>query len=99
MRGPLPLSWFMPAAVLPGKALHVGMAIWFEYGRRKRDQFKLSSAMLKRFGVERKAGYSGLNALTECGLITVHRESGKNPIITIIKQHDDKLIEEDENEI
>src|SRR5581483_3598380 len=27
--GPIPLSWLGRAAVLPGKALHLGIALWF----------------------------------------------------------------------
>ena len=83
VRGPLPLAWFTPAAKLPGKALHVGLAVWFEHGRRKKDEFKLTTAILKRFGVGRKAGYRALGALSREGLIEVRRAPGKNPTVTL----------------
>ncbi|HKP05448.1 MAG TPA: hypothetical protein VJU77_19015 [Chthoniobacterales bacterium] len=83
LKGPIPLSWLSVAACLPGKALHVGVAIWFEHGRRKHAQFKLTAAIVKRFGVARKAGYRALGTLERAGLIKTDRRHGKNPIITL----------------
>ena len=84
VQGPLPLAWLGPAAKLPGKALHVALAICFEQGRRKRPEFRLTSAILGRFGVGRKAAYAGLAALEEAGLVTVQRRQGKNPVIRLL---------------
>ena len=84
LKGPIPLSWLSVAACLPGKALHAGLAIWFEHGRRKKAQFKLTAAIAKRFGVARKAVYGALRSLEEAGLIAAERRHGKNPIITLL---------------
>ena len=84
LKGPIPLSWLTPASNLPGKALQVGLAIWFEYGRRNKTTFKLSSAILGRFNIGRKAGYRGLEALEDAELISVVRQLGKNPEITLL---------------
>ncbi|MEA3188821.1 MAG: hypothetical protein QOD99_2651 [Chthoniobacter sp.] len=84
LKGPIPLSWLSCAAKLPGKALHVALAIWFEYGRRKRPSFRLTTAVLKRFNVARKAGYHALEALTREKLIDIQRQRGKNPTISLI---------------
>lgn len=83
LKGPIPLAWLTRAAILPGKSLHVGLAVWFEYGRRKKPTFRLSRAVLQRFGVARKAGYSGLEALEKAKLLKVARQHGKNPTITL----------------
>jgi hypothetical protein len=84
LKGPIPLAWLSIAACLPGKALHVGLAIWFEYGRRKHAQFRLTVAIVKRFGVARKAMYGALHSLEEAGLIAAQRRHGKNPVITLL---------------
>lgn len=84
LKGPIPLSWLSVAACLPGKALHVALAIWFEHGRRKCETFRLTAAIRARFGVERKASYAALELLKQEGLITVRRQHGKNPLITLI---------------
>jgi hypothetical protein len=44
----------------------------------------LTSAILRRFSVNRKAKYRGLEALEEAGLIRVERRPKKNPIVTIL---------------
>jgi hypothetical protein len=80
----IPLQWLTPAAASPGKTLAVALAVWFQFGRSKGRPFKLTSAILKRFSVSRKASYHGLKELEKIGLITVQRQKGKNPIVTVL---------------
>jgi hypothetical protein len=85
LKGPIPLNWLSAAAKLPGKApLAVALAIKFESGRRRSDEIILTSAVLQRFGVNRKAKYRGLARLEEANLIRVHRLSRRNPVVTVI---------------
>jgi hypothetical protein len=85
LKGPIPLSWLSSAAKLPGKApLAVALAIMFESGRRKSNEIVLTTAICKRFDVNRKAKYRGLEKLEEANLIDVHRQPRKNPVVTII---------------
>jgi hypothetical protein len=83
LKGPIPLAWLSPAARLPGRALAVALSIWFERCRKRRNTVKLTSPLLARFGVNRKALYRGLQALESAGLVTVERQQGKNPVVTI----------------
>ncbi|NBO91183.1 MAG: hypothetical protein EBV06_02525 [Planctomycetia bacterium] len=46
---------------------------------------RLTTAILKRFGVNRKAKYRALASLEDAGLIRVHRELRKNPVVTILE--------------
>jgi hypothetical protein len=86
LKGPIPLSWLSAAAKLKGKApLAVALAVWFERGRRRGEEVRLTTAILDRFGVNRKAKYSGLKALEEAGLIRVRRELRRNPLITVLE--------------
>jgi hypothetical protein len=85
LKGPIPLSWLSAASEVPGKApLAVGLALWFESGRRRSKTVKLTTAILSRFGVSRKAKYRGLEALERAELINVLRTPRKNPVVTIL---------------
>lgn len=84
LRGPIPLSWLSRAAKIPGKTIHVALAVWFEYGRRNKAEFRLTTAILERFGVGRKALYAAIKALEEEGLIAVTRQHGKNPVVRLL---------------
>lgn len=86
LKGPIPLPWLTVAAQLSGKApVAVGLAIWFESGRRKSNEVKLTTAILQRFAVKRKSKYSALKSLEDAGLIRVRREPRKNPMVTILE--------------
>ncbi len=86
LKGPIPLLWLTAASNLSGKApLAVGLAIWFESGRRKSNEVKLTSAILQRFAIKRKSKYTALKSLEDAGLIRVRREPRKNPMVTILE--------------
>lgn len=90
LKGPLPLAWLTAASKLTGKSpLAVGLALWFEAGRRRSMTVNLTTAILTRFGVrDRKAKYRGLCALEEAGLIEVVRVPRRNPTVTILDAQD-----------
>ena len=86
IKGPIPLAWLSAAAELPGKAaLAIGLALWFERGRRKSDEVLLTAAICERFGLDRKGKYRGLAALEEAGLVAVERRPNRNPVVTILE--------------
>ncbi len=85
LKGPIPLDWLTRSAQLGGKALHVALAIWFERGRRNDDELRLTTKLLERFGVARKAKYEALRRLSDAGLITfVNATTGKNPWLRVV---------------
>lgn len=85
LKGPIPLPWLTAVTKLSGKAsLAVALAIWFEAGRRKSHEVKLTTEILRRFSVNRKAKYNALKSLEKAGLVRVHREPRRNPIVTIL---------------
>ena len=83
IKGPIPLDWIEVAAKLPGKALHVALAIRYLAGMNKLNPFRLTHRTLMIFWVSRHAAYRALKALEEAGLINVERRPGKNPVITV----------------
>jgi hypothetical protein len=85
LRGPIPLPWLQSAAKLPGKALAVGIVLWFHDGVGDPDK-PICPTLLEQFGVERRAGYRGLKALERAGLVRVDRAPGRCPRVTIIRK-------------
>lgn len=85
LKGPIPLDWLGCAAKLPGKApLSTALAIMFEVGRRRSNEIKLTTAILQRFGVTRKAKYRGIKLLETAGLISVIKLLRKNPLVAVL---------------
>lgn len=84
LKGPIPWIWLSTAAELPGKALHVAIVVWFLAGVKRSRTVALSGSMLRGFGVKRHSGYRGLASLEQAGLVSVSRQSGRNPVVTIL---------------
>lgn len=84
IKGPIPLEWMKRASALSGKALAVALVIWYIAGLRKSPtNLPVTGKVLKAFSVGRKAGYRGLVALEVAGLVTVRREPGRCPCVTL----------------
>ena len=88
----VPVGWAAAAAILPGKCLAVGLALWFKFGVEKKRQVKVTRALLQKFGVNRHAAWRAINQLEAAGLVTVDRGRGRSSLVTIIdvKPDDEK---------
>jgi hypothetical protein len=84
INGPIPLAWMKAAATLPGKCLHVGLALWYLAGLKKTKTVALGNLVLEGFGVSRKAKGNCLKELERAGLITVESRPGCSPIVTLL---------------
>jgi hypothetical protein len=82
--GPIPGDWVAAAATLPGKSLHVALAIWHAAAKAKSTTAILSRAVTKRFGVAPDSVARSLSRLEEAGLISVDRRNGRAPRATIL---------------
>lgn len=85
LKGPIPGTWLHRAAKLPGRALHVGLALWFLAGLKKCNYVTLTWATFNRFGVSPDSGRRGLAALERVGLVSVERHPGRCPRVTILE--------------
>jgi len=85
LRGPIPLSWLASAAQLPGKTLHVAIALRWLHGMSGGKAFKLTRKALRAMNLERDAERAGLARLESAGLIRVERKPGQRPIISILE--------------
>jgi hypothetical protein len=82
IKGPLPLPWMIAATALPGMyPLAVALVIRFRAGLEKTGtKLRLTTKMLKRFGINRQVGYRALAALEGAGL--TKSRSGPRPVST-----------------
>jgi hypothetical protein len=85
LKGPIPLDWLSTAARLPGKSLHVAIAIWFTASLAKSATVPLSNIAGLPFGLDRNAKYRALQWLEEAGLISVERKLGRAPVVTLLE--------------
>lgn len=84
VKGPIPLIWAQTAGRLPGKALQIGIALFYLTGCTKKSTVSLTRNLLEKFGVQEKAYYRALSALEKAGLVKVDREPGKRAKVTIL---------------
>ena len=84
LRYPIPIDWLAAAARLPGRSLHVGVALWVAYGVVNSRVVPLPNVSGLRFGLDRNAKYRGLAWLEQAGLVTVQRKLGRAPMVTIL---------------
>lgn len=95
IRGPIPLWWWRRACRLKRKnALVVASALWFLSGlRRRKNDLKLTSSILEKFGLtDRSAKSRGLEALENGGLIRVQRQGKRNPRVTILDDNEEAVL-------
>ena len=84
VKGPIPLDWMATAARLPGKALHVGVILWYLSGlKRTKERIPLSNIRVQRFGLRKDSKRRALEQLRRAGLISVDVRSGRSPVVTI----------------
>ena len=83
LKGPIPGAWLSAASRLPGKAFHVGVALWHAAGMVKQTEVKMTQQLLGKFCVLRKAGARGLQQLESAGLVSVVRHVGRCPLVKI----------------
>jgi hypothetical protein len=79
------MDWLAAASNLPGRALHVGISVWFLAGMRKSNTATLTRSLLKALGVSRHAAYRALVNLEWARLIHVNRRRGRNPTVTLLE--------------
>jgi hypothetical protein len=72
------------AAQLPGRALHVAIAIRFLAGITGDSGIILSSSVLQLFHVKRHALYRALSALAKAGLVEVNQQRGRAPRVSVL---------------
>jgi hypothetical protein len=84
LRGPVPLAWLDQAARLRGKALALGLILWFRSGLRggcRKVTLCQEHALL---GLNAQAARRAVKALEGAGLVSVVRKPGCGLEVTIL---------------
>jgi DNA-binding MarR family transcriptional regulator len=84
LKGPIPLKWLCRAATKRGKTFHVAIALWHLASMKGGPTVSLPNPLLASFGVNRYAKSRGLKQLEAAGLVSVKRNPGRNPVVTIL---------------
>lgn len=84
LKGPIPLSWLCQAACIPGRSLHVAIALWHVSKLTRSKTVKMQGRILTAFGISRGVYQSSLDRLEELGLISIERNPGSRSSITIL---------------
>jgi len=88
IKGPIPLGWISGAAHLPGKTLHVALALQYLAGLTKSNTVKLPAKTLEVMGVARGAKADALARLQQARLISIDQLPGRAPVVTLLVAHD-----------
>ena len=83
------LPWVLRACTLKGKALHVGIVLWYFSGLTKSPTVKLTRARLKQFSIYPETGRRALRTLEEARLVTVERKGYRSPVVTLLTAFND----------
>ena len=89
IKGPLAFDWMAAAGRLPGRALQVGLCVWYLVGLRRMETVVTSYGIFAQFGVNRYAAYRALKALERAKLVSVMRGPGRSPRVTLL-QHNER---------
>ena len=84
LKGPIPADWLSVAGKLPGKTLHVSLALWFAFGIEKRARFRFTSKWYRWFDIGPHTLRKSLHRLRDAGLIHVEHKPGCSPIVTML---------------
>ena len=88
LRGPTPWAWLSRAGQLPGRALHVALAIRMWTGIKKTDCIVMPTSTLAEMGVNRHASRRAVRALEQAGLLMVTRRRGRKTRVQVIEVHE-----------
>ena len=85
VKGPIPLPWLCAASKLPGRALHVGLVLWYLAGVCNSKEVKLTTKKLKAWGISHDQKTRALSILERASLVKVKRGNGRNPRVLIME--------------
>lgn len=83
------LGWLHRAGRLPGRALHVALALKLQADLAGSPRVKSQRGLVEAFGVDRYAERRALEALAREGLIRIERHRGRRPIVHVLGAHPD----------
>ena len=79
------MLWVEKAAQLGIQALVVGMLLHFRSVWCGKDSVKLPKELLDKFQISRGVKQRALKSLEEAGLVSIFKETGCSPVVTLRK--------------
>jgi len=83
-----PWPWLTKAALGPGKALQVALAIRHQANLEKKKTISLGRRFLGEMNVSKDSKSRALRYLMQAGLIRLEQHHGQNPSVTILEIED-----------
>jgi hypothetical protein len=77
-------DWLEQAARLPGKCMHLAVALQLMATDQQTGCVELGNVACERFGLNRNAKYRALLSLEDARLVIVKRKRGRSPLVTIL---------------
>jgi hypothetical protein len=84
IKGPIPMSWLSSVARLPGKSVHVALALFWLAGMKPQGKVKMTRQAQNLFNVSDDAYRDALPRLEKAGLIKVWRAPGQRAQVEIV---------------
>jgi hypothetical protein len=84
LKGPIPLPPLLEAAILPGRALPLYLAIHHRVAVTGSTSVSLSSSYLRPWGIDKDAKSRALGVLEKVGLIVAERRAGRPTRVTLV---------------
>ena len=82
---PIPWIWWYRALALPGRALRVALALWFQGGwLGNQAKFPFDLGAWESLGLTRFAAGRGLRSLVAVDLVSVEHRPGQSPVVTVL---------------
>src|SRR5262249_37182641 len=85
---PIPWASWHPGSRLPGKSRQVAAVCWLLAGWERSACFELALDDWAEFGLSRFSASRGLDALERAGLVSVGRNPGRAPVVSILDPAD-----------
>jgi len=82
--GPIPVPWLAKAFSLTPSAAKCAIALFYQRGLSRSNEFKIEPARFLELGIEETARRRGLKDLEGIGLIRLRRETSKSPVVLIL---------------
>jgi hypothetical protein len=91
---PIPWRVFCVLVALPGKAWAIYLVLWRLARMYKRMTITVTSVSLRGLGLTHDQKTRGLDTLERAGLLTIERQVGKNPMVTLCPLQDVRASQE-----
>lgn len=84
LKGPIPWPWILRATRLPRGALSMALVLWRLSGVRRSRTVQLTAAGWREVFPYRQNAYRALARLEAAGLVSVERQQGRGPAVTLL---------------